>query len=127
MITPFLFQAISYGTLLLHFDLSLFCTPFLILISPETAGRSLEQMDTFFEHGNCWNIFKTSHRIREEGIDDWRSTKKLKAEDHTELGQGSKRGTTVQSPGVDQKEAQQSWKKRTIYTFRRKASNAGLM
>ncbi|KAL9122578.1 MAG: hypothetical protein Q9187_000861, partial [Circinaria calcarea] len=60
MITPFLFQAISYGTLFLFFGLNIFCIPFIILIYPETAGRSLEQMDTFFEHGDSWNVFKSS-------------------------------------------------------------------
>lgn len=94
---------------------------------PETAGRSLEQMDGFFEHGNSWNVFKSSHRIRDQGIDDWRWTKKMKVEDHAELGKGKKRGTAIRSPEEDERDAQQSWKKRPIYTFRRKASNAGLM
>lgn len=127
MITPFLFQAISYGTLLLLFGLNIFCIPFVIIMYPETAGRSLEQMDTFFEHGNSWNVFKSSHCIREQGIQDWRWTKKLKAEDHAELGQERKARSAVQSAEEAEKDAQQSWKKRPIYTFRRKASNAGLM
>lgn len=127
MITPFLFQAISYGTLLLLFGLNVFCIPFVIIMYPETAGRSLEQMDTFFEHGNSWNVFKSSRRIREQGIDDWRWAKKLRAEDHAELGQGTKMEAEIHRPTEDDKDAQQSWKKRPIYTFRRKASNAGLM
>ncbi|KAL8894874.1 MAG: hypothetical protein Q9192_003992 [Flavoplaca navasiana] len=88
MITPFLFQAISYGTLLLLFGLNIFCIPFVILFYPETAGRSLEKMDTFFEHGGSWNVFKASHNIRDEGIDDWRWTKKMNNEDHKELEAG---------------------------------------
>lgn len=127
MITPFLFQAISYGTLLLLFGLNIFCIPFVIFMYPETAGRSLEQMDSFFEHGNGWNVFKSSHRIREQGIDDWRWIKKMKAEDHAELGKRRKGGTAIRSGEEDERDAQQSWKKRPIYTFKRKASKAGLM
>ncbi|KAI9872269.1 MAG: hypothetical protein M1830_001843 [Pleopsidium flavum] len=127
MITPFLFQAISYGTLLLLFGLNIFCIPFVILLYPETAGRSLEQMDTFFEHGASWNVFKSSQQIREQGIEDWRWTKKMKAEDQAELESGRKMSTAQRSPEEDEKDARQNWKKRPGYTFRRKASNAGLM
>ena len=128
MITPFLFQAISYGTLLLLFGLNIFCIPFVILLYPETAGRSLEQMDTFFENGGSWNVFKASHRIRDLGIDDWRWTKKMHAEEQEELEKGRKISkVAARSPEEDEKDARQSWKKRPAYTFRRKASNAGLM
>lgn len=127
MITPFLFQAISYGTLLLLFGLNIFCIPFVILMYPETAGRSLEQMDTFFEHGGSWNVFKASHRIRDQGIEDWRWTKKLHEDDQKELESGRKMSTAIRSPEEDEKDARQSWKNRPVYTFRRKASNAGLM
>lgn len=127
MITPFLFQAISYGTLLLLFGLNIFCLPFVILMYPETAGRSLEQMDTFFENGNSWDVFKASRNIRDAGIEDWRWTKKMKEEDRKELESGRKMSTAGRSPEEDEKDALQSWKKRPAYTFRRKASNAGLM
>nr|BBI16187.1 hypothetical L-arabinose and polyol transporter [Ramalina conduplicans] len=127
MITPFLFQAISYGTLLLLFGLNIFCLPFVILMYPETAGRSLEQMDTFFENGGSWNVFKASHNIRELQIDDWRWTKKLHPEDQKELEKGRRLSSAVRMPEEDEKDARQSWKKRPAYTFRRKASNAGLM
>jgi len=127
LITPFLFQAISYGTLLLLFGLNIFCLPFVILMYPETAGRSLEQMDTFFEHGGSWNVFKASHNIRDQGIDDWRWTKKLQPEDQKEVESGRKMSSAARSPEEDEKDARQSWKKRPAYTFRRKASNAGLM
>ncbi len=127
MITPFLFQAISYGTLLLLFGLNIFCLPFVILMYPETSGRSLEQMDTFFENGGSWNVFKASHNMRDAGIDDWRWTKKTKEEDFKELESGRKMSTAMGSPQEDEKDARQSWKKRPVYTFRRKASNAGLM
>lgn len=127
MITPFLFQAISYGTLLLLCGLNIFCIPFVILMYPETAGRSLEQMETFFEHGESWNVFKSSEQIRDQGIEDWRWTKKMKAEDQAELESGRKMGAARRSPEEDEKDARQNWKKRPGYTFRRKASNAGLM
>ena len=127
MITPFLFQAIGYGTLLLLFGLNIFCIPFVILMYPETAGRSLEQMDTFFENGESWNVFKASHKIRDKDIDDWRWTKKMHAEDQAELEQGRRMSSAVRTPVEDEKDARQSWKKRPAYTFKRKASNAGLM
>ena len=127
MITPFLFQAISYGTLLLLFGLNIFCIPFVILFYPETAGRSLEKMDTFFEHGGSWNVFKASHNIRDEGIDDWRWTKKMNSEDHKELEAGRRLSTAVRSPEEDEKDARMSWTKRPVYTLMRKGSNAGVM
>ncbi|KAK3173793.1 hypothetical protein OEA41_007125 [Lepraria neglecta] len=127
MITPFLFQAISYGTLLLLFGLNIFCLPFVILMYPETAGRSLEQMDTFFENGGSWNVFKSSRNMRDAGIEDWRWTKKMKEDDFEELEHGRKMSTAARSPEEDEKDARQSWKKRPAYTFKRKASNAGLL
>ena len=127
MITPFLFQAINYGTLLLLFGLNIFCIPFVILMYPETAGRSLEQMDTFFENGHSWNVFKSSHQIRDQGIDDWRWTKKMSDENQTELENGEQTGMAGKSPEEDKKDAMQSWKKRPVYTIKRKASNAGVM
>ena len=127
MITPFLFQAISYGTLLLLFGLNIFCIPFVILLYPETAGRSLEDMDTFFEHGGSWNVFKSSHNIRDQGIEDWRWTKRGKNEGDSGDGEEGE-GTGVQGRAEDEaKDGKQSWKKRPAYTFRRKASNSGLM
>ena len=88
MMYPFLSQAISLGTLLLLWGLNIFCIPFVIIMYPETADHSLEKLNTVFEHGNSWNVFKSIDRIVEQGIDDWRWTKKLKAYDHAELGQG---------------------------------------
>ena len=124
MITPFLFQAISYGTLLLLFGLNIFCLPFVILFYPETSGRSLEEMDTFFENGKSWNVFKSSRNIRDQGIEDWRWIKKKKEKESEELENGRKLSTDGETPTED---ARQSWKKRPLHTFRRKASNAGLM
>ncbi|ODM19414.1 hypothetical protein SI65_04398 [Aspergillus cristatus] len=49
---PFLFQAIGYGTLLLLCGLNFFVIPFLLILYPETAGRSLEQMDVFFDNAD---------------------------------------------------------------------------
>ncbi|KAL4942310.1 hypothetical protein BDV06DRAFT_211969 [Aspergillus oleicola] len=72
MITPFLFQAIGYGTLLLLCGLNFFVIPFLVLLYPETAGRSLEQMDTFFDNADSWNVYIAGRDIREKGLEDWR-------------------------------------------------------
>lgn len=83
MITPFLFQAIGYGTLLLLFGLNFFVIPFLIILYPETAGRSLEQMDVFFDNAGTWNVFSASKVIKEEGIEDWQWTKKVSTKDAT--------------------------------------------
>jgi hypothetical protein len=82
MITPFLFQAIGYGTLLLLAGLNVFVIPFLILLYPETAGRSLEQMDVFFDNAGSWNVFTASKAIREKGFDDWKWTKKVVTRDN---------------------------------------------
>ncbi|BCR90344.1 uncharacterized protein ACHE_60230S [Aspergillus chevalieri] len=84
MITPFLFQAIGYGTLLLLCGLNVFVIPFLLVLYPETAGRSLEQMDVFFDNADSWNVFAASKAIREKGIDDWEWTKKVSARGTTE-------------------------------------------
>ncbi|KAL9576178.1 MAG: hypothetical protein Q9212_007320 [Teloschistes hypoglaucus] len=130
MITPFLFQAISYGTLLLLFGLNIFCIPFVILMYPETAGRSLEQMDTFFEHGGSWNVFKASRNIREEGIEDWRWMKKMHGgeEQQEEVEKGGRMMSGAgRSPEEDEKDERMSWRKRPGYTFRRMGSNAGIM
>ncbi|KZN93729.1 Sugar transporter [Penicillium chrysogenum] len=81
MITPFLFQAIGYGTLLLLAGLNVFVIPFLILLYPETAGRSLEQMDVFFDNADSLNVFTASKRIRGKGFDDWQWTKKVTTRD----------------------------------------------
>ncbi|KAG1761441.1 general substrate transporter [Suillus occidentalis] len=47
MITPFLFQAIEYGVLLLLFGLNIFVIPLhhFHVYDPETSGRPLEQID----------------------------------------------------------------------------------
>jgi hypothetical protein len=126
-ITPFLFQAIGYGTLLLLFGLNIFCIPFIIFIYPETAGRSLEQMDTYFEHGDTWNVFKASKNIHDKDIDDWRWTKKMKADDYKEVEAGRKMSTAAKMSEEEMKDARKSWKKRPLYTLKRKGSNAGIM
>ena len=127
MITPFLFMAISYGTLLLLVGLNIFVIPFVILLYPETSGRSLEQMDTFFNDGGSWNVFKSSKQIRSKGIDDWRWTKKLSEEAYKDIEAGRKGSQAMGMQGDEEKDANMSWRKRPAYTFKRKASNAGLM
>ncbi|KAK5806824.1 hypothetical protein VI817_001082 [Penicillium citrinum] len=81
MITPFLFQAIGYGTLLLLAGLNFFVIPFIVLFYPETAGRRLEQMDVFFENAGSYNVFVGSKNIKKKGNDDWRWTKKVSTKD----------------------------------------------
>lgn len=81
MITPFLFQAIGYGTLLLLCGLNIFVIPFLIIMYPETAGRSLEHMDVFFDNAESWNVLSISKDFKEKGIDDWQWTKKVSTRD----------------------------------------------
>lgn len=83
MITPFLFQAIRYGTLPLVCGLNFFVIPFLFIFYPETAGRSLEQMDVFFDNADTWNVIAASETIREQGFDDWQWTKKASTRDTT--------------------------------------------
>ncbi|KAI9821106.1 MAG: hypothetical protein M1827_003840 [Pycnora praestabilis] len=123
MITPFLFQAISYGTLLLLFGLNIFCIPFVILFYPETAGRSLEQMDTFFDEGNSAVVYKSSREIRDKGFEDHRWTKKLSEKDQKDLEEGRKLDVVDEN----EKDANLSWTRRPIATFRRKGSLAGLL
>lgn len=83
MITPFLFQAIGYDTLLLLCELNFFVIPFLLILYPETAGRSLEQMDVSFDNADTWNVIAVSETIREQGFDDWQWTKKASTRDTT--------------------------------------------
>lgn len=126
-ITPFLFQAIGYGTLLLLFGLKILVILFVIFMYPETAGRSLEQMDTYFEHGDTWNVFKASKNIDDKDIDDWRWTKKMKAEDYKEVEAGRKMSTSAKLAEEEMKDARKSWTKRPLYTLKGKGSNAGIM
>ena len=98
MITPFLFQAISYGTLLLLFGLNIFCLPFVILLCPEISGRCLEEMDTFFENGKSWNVFNRRRHIKEQVIEDWRWTKKMKGVDFQELEKEEEMGAAEKRP-----------------------------
>jgi hypothetical protein len=83
MITPFRFQAIGYGTLLLLAGLNFAVIPFVILFYPETAGRRLEQMDVFFENAESYKVFVGSKNIEKKGIDDWQWTKKISTKDST--------------------------------------------
>lgn len=126
-IIPFLFQAIGCGTLLLLFGPNILVIPFVIFMYPETAGRSLEQMDTYFERGDTWNVFKAS-----KDIDDWRWTKKMKVEDYKEVEAGRKMSTSAklaeeEMKALRKRDARKSWTKRPLYTLKRKGSNAGIM
>lgn len=81
MITPFLFEAIGYGTLLVLCGLNFCVIPFLLVLYPETAGRSLEQMDAFFDNAESWYVFAASRQIRDKGIEDWMWTRRLNREE----------------------------------------------
>ncbi|KAI9728317.1 MAG: hypothetical protein M1834_007721 [Cirrosporium novae-zelandiae] len=78
MITPFLFDAIGYATLLLLFALNIFVIPFVVYMYPETSGRSLEDMDAFFENAGSWNLFKACRNMRDADIEDWKWTEKAR-------------------------------------------------
>ncbi|KAL8903007.1 MAG: hypothetical protein Q9207_004214 [Kuettlingeria erythrocarpa] len=124
---PFLYTATFGATWLTH-ALALLTEIFRSTSAPKAApGRSLEQMDTFFEHGGSWNVFKASKGIRAEGLQDWRWMKKMKAEDHEELEKGRRMSSVVRLPQEDEKDARMIWRKRQVYTFRRKGSNAEIM
>ena len=51
---------------------------------PETAGRSLEQMDTFFENGHSWNVYKSSKQMKDQEIEDWMWMKKMRSAEDVE-------------------------------------------
>ena len=72
-------------------------------------------------------MFRASHAIRDQGIEDWRWAKKMKAEDHEELEKGRKMSTAVRTPEEEEKDRRMSWRKRPVFTLRRKGSNAGVM
>lgn len=116
MITPFLFQAIEYGVLLLLFGLNIFVIPFIILMYPETSGRPLEQMDDFFSNATSWNVFTASQQIREQGFTDYQWTRKYNGGiEQSEISM------TRLSGDVDGE--RHGWANK----LRRRASNAGLM
>ncbi|KAG1813792.1 hypothetical protein EV424DRAFT_1415628 [Suillus variegatus] len=137
MITPFLFQAIEYGVLLLLFGLNIFVIPFIIFmctayvllfsmcdpidaavlfVDPETSGRPLEQMDDFFSNATSWNVFTASQQIREQGFTDHQWTRKYNGGiEQSEISM------TRVSGDVDGE--RHGWANK----LRRRASDAGLM
>ncbi|KAG1870516.1 hypothetical protein C8R48DRAFT_597099 [Suillus tomentosus] len=116
MITPFLFQAIEYGVLLLLFGLNIFVIPFIIFMYPETSGRPLEQMDDFFSNATSWNVFTASQQIREQGLTDHQWTRKYNGGiEQSEISM------TRVSGDVDGE--RHGWANK----LRRRASDAGLM
>ncbi|KAG2037042.1 hypothetical protein BDR03DRAFT_864791 [Suillus americanus] len=117
MITPFLFQAIEYGVLLLLFGLNIFVIPFIILMYPETSGRPLEQIDEFFSNATSWNVFTASKQIREQGSTDYRWTRKY----HGGIEQSNISSMT--QVGGDVYAETHGWANK----LRRRASDAGLM
>ncbi|EIW82622.1 hypothetical protein CONPUDRAFT_135963 [Coniophora puteana RWD-64-598 SS2] len=111
MITPFLFQSIGWGVMILLFALNLFVIPFIVFMYPETSGRPLEQIDEYFANSNTYNVFKGSKQLKEAGFADWRWTKRYaggRAAIAEEMGGGL-------------------GEKTVLGKLRRKASNAGLI
>lgn len=53
-IAPFLFNAITYWTFILFGILNFLTLPNIYFLYPETAGRSLEDMDVLFESDSIW-------------------------------------------------------------------------
>ncbi|KAJ5550242.1 hypothetical protein N7461_004940 [Penicillium sp. DV-2018c] len=56
MITPVMISSISWGTYLFFAAMNAIFIPIMILFYPETAGRSLEEIDLIFAKGYCENI-----------------------------------------------------------------------
>ena len=56
MITPVMITNIGWGTYLFFAVLNLLFIPFIFFFYPETAGRSLEEIDIIFAKGYCENI-----------------------------------------------------------------------
>ncbi|KAI2702021.1 hypothetical protein CBS147332_7797 [Penicillium roqueforti] len=56
MITPVMLERISWGTYLFFAVMNFIFIPPMILFYPETAGRSLEEIDLIFAKGYCENM-----------------------------------------------------------------------
>ncbi|KIK40141.1 hypothetical protein CY34DRAFT_807508 [Suillus luteus UH-Slu-Lm8-n1] len=119
MITPFLFQAIEYGVLLLLFGLNIFVIPFIIFMYPETSGRPLEQIDDFFSNATSWNVFTASKQIREQGFTNHQWTRKY----HGGIEQSNTNTSSMTRVGGDVDAERHGW----VNKLRRRASDAGLM
>lgn len=57
MITPVAFASINNYTYLIFAVINFLMAPASFLIFPETAGRSLEEMDEIFAKSNPWNPY----------------------------------------------------------------------
>ncbi|KNE87461.1 hypothetical protein PSTG_19154, partial [Puccinia striiformis f. sp. tritici PST-78] len=71
-IAPFLFNSITYWTFILFGLLNFFTLPNIYFLYPETAGRSLEDMDTLFESDSIF-VHKAKyidHPIKTLDLDD---------------------------------------------------------
>ncbi|KAG1846407.1 hypothetical protein DFJ58DRAFT_730536 [Suillus subalutaceus] len=101
MITPFLFQAIEYGVLLLLFGLNIFIRKLRVVLS--------KQIDDFFSNATSWNVFTASKQIREQGFTDYRWTRKYH--------------DGIEQPNTDVYAERHGWANK----LRRRASDAGLM
>ncbi|KAL0943078.1 hexose carrier protein [Colletotrichum truncatum] len=61
MVAPTGFESLGWAFYLIWMAVTLAGIPFLWLCFPETAGRTLEQMDDFFKTYPQWNIRKVAH------------------------------------------------------------------
>ncbi|KZP06847.1 hypothetical protein FIBSPDRAFT_763696 [Athelia psychrophila] len=128
MITPFLIQAIGYGVLLLLFGLNIFVIPFIIFMYPETSGRPLEQIDTYFSNSDSWNVFTASKQVKDKGYADWQWTKKYSGSiehdsaDNAEVVGDEEKPGSAEQPGRTKQHGNGFFGQ-----LKRKGSNAGLM
>ncbi|RLV95949.1 Sugar transporter STL1 [Spathaspora sp. JA1] len=66
MITPIAFESIDYYTYTIFAVINLLMVPTVYYIYPETAGRSLEEMDKIFELSNTstpWDVVKIAREL----------------------------------------------------------------
>ncbi|KAF2096772.1 general substrate transporter [Rhizodiscina lignyota] len=64
MVTPVAFASIGYQTYIIFAVINAFMIPCVYFFYPETAGRSLEEMDEIFHHTtNIFNVVKVAHEM----------------------------------------------------------------
>ncbi|KAI9728259.1 MAG: hypothetical protein M1834_007752 [Cirrosporium novae-zelandiae] len=71
MITPVSFSSIKYKTYIIFAVINAFIFPVVYFFYPETAYRSLEEMDVIFHKSNTWNVVRVAreepHRYDKNG------------------------------------------------------------
>lgn len=67
MVTPVAFNAIKWKTYIVFMAINLFMVPCVYFFFPETAYRSLEEMDTIFHKAHGWRgVFTVVHIAKHE-------------------------------------------------------------